>query len=129
MNERMPARLIGIDVSTDDAKAMAGFYADVLCVELKELVAGEFTLHRGTLDNDTRIMFVPGALRGATGKGNRFQLNFHVGDVRSAFEAAVKAGGTELEPVVIGDGYARAAVRDPDGNSIVLIEPDPAVLE
>jgi predicted enzyme related to lactoylglutathione lyase/quinol monooxygenase YgiN len=53
--------------------------------------------------------------------GHSFYLQ--VDDVAAALQRALSAGGTALMPPTSIDGYRFAMVRDPEGNSLGLIEP------
>ena len=117
-------KLVKVDISTTKHAEMVRFYEALLGIELKPVEVGPHTMHAGRLpDGGLRIALAPAALTGVPAvAGNRAQLNFQVGDVEKTFEAALAAGGTELEPVTAQGGKKQASLRDPDGSSIVLVE-------
>ncbi len=119
--ERGP-QLVKIDISVVEMDQMVRFYRDALGGSLTAIPVGEFTLYVGRLPDGLGLALAPEEMTGVKATGNRIQLNFRVPDVGDVFERALRSGGTELEPVTTNGTQKTASVRDPDGNSVVLVQ-------
>ncbi len=103
------------------SEEMAAFYNQVFVAGLERIESGSLTLFRGTLAG-IPLLLCPAEIAGIDAKQNRLQLRFEVEDLQSVLRAAVENGGELLGEPDDGDGEVRAAVRDPDGNSIEFVQ-------
>jgi catechol 2,3-dioxygenase-like lactoylglutathione lyase family enzyme len=97
---------------------MAAFYNAVFDSGLRPFRAGGAVFWRGNLAG-VNLLLCPNEIAGVDARQARHQLLVAVPDLEAARRLAVQAGGTVESP----DGSSGTAiVRDPDGNTIELIE-------
>jgi len=104
-----------------DVPAMVAFYNSVFESDLKPWSAFGATLYRGTLGG-VGLQLCPNEVAGVVAEQNRHQLRFQVPNL-DAMLARVQAAGGALHGDLTQEGNKRlAAVEDPDGNTLELIE-------
>ena len=99
------------------------FYGAILNTEFKATEIEGFTLYGAQLDS-LEILLCPRELAEvdpAIGN-NTVQIRLVVEDIRVAHQNGLKNGGKEISGVAEKEHFAHASLRDPDGNSIELIE-------
>jgi predicted enzyme related to lactoylglutathione lyase len=108
----------GVIVSSDQPHGLAGFYRDVLGIDLEGTDHGPAAHYHGMIGK-TFVAILPRSIGG----DQAVTPSFAVHDVDAAV-AALTARGAELAlpPIDIGDGKRVAIVRDPDGNALRLVE-------
>ena len=118
----MQARIVGLTIAVTQGDAMADFYSRVFGASFSKRLVGSFELYQGTL-GQMNILLCPRELAGIEADQNRHQLTFAIDDVAKTYAVALSAGGSSIEPPNTGpDGRTTASVRDPDGNSIELVQ-------
>jgi predicted enzyme related to lactoylglutathione lyase len=119
-----PAKAVEIDkitIAVADLAKMKGFYGRALGIEFTDIDMQGAKLAVAKL-GALEILLCPKQLAGITATENTVQLRFVVADVKAAHAAAVAAGGASIAEPQDGGGRLTSAVRDPDGNSLELIE-------
>lgn len=114
-------RIDKVVIAVTDLDRMGTFYVEVFGAKLKDVDLGGAKLKAGTLGS-LEFVLCPKEVAGVQADQNTIQLRFVVEDITRAVEAATKAGGQVIDAVRSADGAKTAAVRDPDGNSVELIE-------
>ncbi len=106
-----------ITIATKDTDKMIAFYTKTFGAEIKKgdpISGGKI----GTL----QIVLCPREVAGVKAEQNTIQLRFVVADIEKTVKAAFEAGGTKIDPITDSGTAKHASVRDPDGNSIELIQ-------
>lgn len=109
-----------VTLAAIDVPAMVAFYNATLDCSLRPFRAGGAVLWRGDLAGIT-LLLCPNALAGVDAHQARHQLLLSVPDLRAARRLALEHGGSADEPVRSG-GRETVLLRDPDGNTLELIE-------
>lgn len=117
--------LDGLTIAVDNLEGMAHFYSRVLDAELYPRAFGPAQLYGGQMAG-LDLQLCPKEVAGIHATQNLHQLRFVVPNLEEALVVAVAAGGTREGAVVQAGGQRRGAVRDPDGNSIELVQVDKA---
>ncbi len=107
--------MVSIDkivIAVGKPEAMAKFYTEVFGARLKGIEMQGSTLYSGSLGN-LELILCPKSIAGIKAEENTIQLRFVVQDVAKTMDAAVKAGGKRID---------EGSIRDPDGNSMELIQ-------
>lgn len=107
-----------IVIFSDNPPLLAAWYREVFDLELLVSQEGFFGLHAGQA-----TLFIQ-----QTGEGHRpgqggVRPHFLVADCTDAYEQLSAAGAREILPVTDVGGELVAAVQDPEGNPIGLIQP------
>lgn len=106
-----------ITIAVGSMDAMVEFYTKTFGAVLEP--AGP--MRRGRMGS-LQLLFCPKEVAGVTAEQNTIQLRFVVGDLNATVRRASESGGCEIgERKTLGTARL-AAIRDPDGNSIELIE-------
>lgn len=121
----MVGTIHSVAIWTDDVRRLGAFYRDKLGLTVE-------------VDSDEFMVFAapePGATQLAIGKHSevsgtskepfRIMVDFLVSDCQAAFEE-LRAKGVEFtrEPSIDpGDGFVIATFKDPDGNTLQLLQP------
>ncbi len=106
-----------ITIATKDTDRMIDFYTKTFGAELKK----RDPISGGTIGN-MQIVLCPRDVAGVKAEQNTIQLRFVVADIEKTFKAALEAGGTKIDAITKAGKQTIASVRDPDGNSIELIQ-------
>lgn len=110
-----------VTIAVSSMPAMVEFYEALLDSKFDAVEMFENTLYRTDCEG-VEFLFCPKELAGVEAAINTVQLRLIVEDVQAAFERAMAAGGRSIsEPAVIEDRQL-AGLRDPDNNSIELID-------
>jgi len=110
-----------ITMAITNMEEMVQFYQNVLPLKLYPEVRGDYTIYLGKV-GDVEIIFCPKEIAGVNAAINTIQVRFVVPNVGKAFKNGLAGEGLEISnPQEIG-GDIHAALRDPDGNSLELIE-------
>ena len=114
--------LSGMTIAVHDYDAMRDFYAAVCCIEWMEVeLAPGMSILRVELAG-LMIQLCPASVAGVTAGDFRHQLRFVVGDLAAAIVAGEAEGGQLHGERVETETMRYAAMRDPDGNTLELIE-------
>lgn len=109
-----------ITLATTHTAAMVTFYNRVFEANLVPVSAYSSTLHRGSLAG-IELLLCPNEIAGVQAEQNRHQLRFRVPNLAQVLARVQAAGGT-IDVDQSGDQTARAAVRDPDGNTLEFVQ-------
>lgn len=105
---------------TDVEKALA-FYAAVFGIKFKTFNIEGNVLCSGLLGT-INIVLCPKSFAGIKASENTIQLRFVVNDIKQAIETGKKYSGEIINEIFQEDNEYYAALRDPDGNSLELIQ-------
>ncbi len=97
------------------------FYGAVFGVDFMPLELAGYQLYSGKLGK-MELMLCPSELAGVNTDINSIQLRFVVDDVRAALAKGLASGGTLISDVAEVDGRLHASLRDPEWNSLELIQ-------
>lgn len=114
-------RIDKVVIAVSDLGRMETFYVGVFDAKLRDVDLGGAKLKAGTLGG-MEFILCPKEVAGVKADQNTIQLRFVVEDIASAVEAATMAGGQIIDEIRSAEGAKTASVRDPDGNSIELIQ-------
>lgn len=109
-----------ITLASTHTAAMVAFYNSVFDASLVPIAAHGSTLYRGSLAG-IALLLCPNEIAGVQAEQNRHQLRFRVSDLAQVLERVQAAGGT-VDADQGDTQTARAAVRDPDGNTLEFVQ-------
>ena len=110
-----------VTLAATDLPAMTRFYNDVFQAGLQPAVVGGVTMQLGTLAG-FELLLCPNNVAKVDAALNRHMFRIVVDDVAGALERVRRSGGTVDGPATVVESRQLAAVRDPDGNTIELVE-------
>lgn len=110
-----------ITIAVGDINSMKNFYGQVLGVAFQPVEMFGSALYVGK-SGSIEWMLCPKEIAQVDAKVNTVQLRFIVEDVEKAYQAGLAAGGKDLNAPAIIEGRKHAALRDPDNNSLELVE-------
>lgn len=110
-----------ITLAVDNMAAMRNFYGGALGVSFVAVEMYGRQLYQSK-SGSIEILLCPKDLAQVTADHNTVQLRFVVPKLTRAYESALKNGGVPLTPPQQVGGTLQAALRDPDGNSLELIQ-------
>lgn len=110
-----------ITIAVSDMKMMEKFYSAVFGIEFKKHEMGDFYLLSGMADS-IQIMLCPKEMAGIEVDQNNIQLRFAIDDIEKVLKAGLQNFGTLIEELQKQGKVKFASLRDPDGNSIELVE-------
>ena len=110
-----------VTLGATNVPAMTRFYNEVFAAGLRPSPVGGVTMQLGTLAG-LELLLCPNEVAKVDAALNRHMLRIVVGDVADVVERVRRSGGTVDGPPAIVEGRRLAAVRDPDGNTIELVE-------
>lgn len=114
--------LRGLTLAVHDFAAMRDFYSAICGIEWEEIsLAPGANILRAQWGGLT-IQLCPAAVAGVTASDFRHQLRFAVPDLAAALAAGKANGGRLHGELIETDEMRLAAMRDPDGNTLELIE-------
>jgi predicted enzyme related to lactoylglutathione lyase len=120
----MPAAhlaLTDLTLATTDTPGMVAFYNAVFDAGLEPVAAYGTTLYRGRLAG-LGLLLCPNEIAGVDAQQNRHQLRFHVARLDEVIARAQATGGSLKGEIGEDRGRRLAAVVDPDGNTMELVE-------
>ncbi len=106
-----------VTIATRNTPAMAAFYSAVFGAGLKP--SGPVWV--GAIGS-VQLMLCPAKIAGVNVATNNVQLRFVVADIEAAVHQALESGGRRLNDIEQSNAGLTAAVRDPDGNSVEIIQ-------
>jgi len=110
-----------ITIAIENIKDTIEFYSGTFDLELTEIDCGDFKMYTGAI-NGIQLLFCPKSIAGVTATENTIQLRFVVANIESTIEQGINLGGTILNNIQDDNGIRTAALRDPDGNSIEIVQ-------
>ena len=114
-------RIDNITIAVDNIESIVDFYSNTFNLDLNEIDLGEFSMYVGNI-NDIQVLFCPKSIAGITAVENTIQIRLVVEKIEETIDKAIRSGGGKLGDIQISDGVKTAAIIDPDGNSIELIQ-------
>ncbi|MCP4580195.1 MAG: hypothetical protein GY839_01160 [candidate division Zixibacteria bacterium] len=97
------------------------FYSETFGISFNVMEIEGNKLYKGLL-GDIEILLCPKAFAGIEATENTIQLRFVISDISVAIDKGVKSGGTILNDIFKSEGISYASLRDPNGNSLELIQ-------
>ncbi len=110
-----------ITIAVAKMEQMRGFYTKAFNVNFNEIDCGDFSMWIGKL-GDIQLLLCPKDIAGIKADENTIQLRFVVEDIKASFENGIASGGSILNEIQTENEILTACFRDPDGNSIELIQ-------
>jgi len=117
----MTCRVAAITLAVKNVAPVQAFYEAVLGVEFSVRRVAGFDVAEAEV-SPLKLRLVPRALADVHAEENLHQLTFVVPDAQRAKSAALAHGGTLAGEPQVTAGGVRWGVRDPDGNSIELMD-------
>jgi predicted enzyme related to lactoylglutathione lyase len=108
-----------IVIACFNLKGMLAFYQNVFGLSFKDIKILQGVIYEAHFEG-LKITLCTATIAGIKAKDNRQQITFQVDDVKSYIENVEKFGGTIISELQEPENYLQVAVRDVDGNSIVL---------
>jgi len=113
----------GLVFYSPDAERLAGFYADVLGVQLEQASHGTQARHMEGLLGSVHLAFWDARQGHAPGTGPALVPSFRTADLDAAERALLERGAHRLhKPIALGEGKRVVGFTDPDGRPFRLIE-------
>ena len=118
MRPKLNARLVGIELYTDDLNRGRRFYADTLGLDLSEERAGRYAKFDGG------PAFVCLERKGSEPypSADKAVIFLEVPDLSDAVNAIGKERFVDVHPTSEGSARAWAVLHDPEGYNVVLVE-------
>ena len=113
-------QLAQMTLATTRTTEMVKFYDTAFGTGLKPTEAYGITLYNGSLAG-IPLTICPNEIAGVQAEQSRHQLAFRVADL-AAILLQVEAAGGSIEPTLSTDPLTQAILRDPDGNTIQLLQ-------
>ena len=110
-----------ITLAVSDTEEMKAFYESVLTTKFYIQTFGAYQLYTART-GDREVLLCPKDIAGVGAEGNTVQIRFVPSDVQKAFVRGLASGGSEISPPEKGESAVYAGLRDPDGNSVEIIE-------
>jgi predicted enzyme related to lactoylglutathione lyase len=110
-----------ITIAVEDISKMKDFYGKTFQIVFTDAIGSGATLATAKI-GALEVLLCPKKLAGITATQNTVQLEFSITDLDATYLAAMKNGGSSITKPQLVSGIRTAAVRDPDGNSIVFRE-------
>ena len=110
-----------ITLAVNKMQEMMTFYSAIFEVAFKPVELAGRQLHQAQL-GDMELLLCPNDLAGVDADINTVQLRFVIKDVGTAYERGLKNGGKTLTEVQEIEGNVHASLRDPDGNSLEIMQ-------
>lgn len=121
----MNASLIKLDLLCTDVHRMATFYQALFAVPFVEYEMAGLPFRVGQVPGLGPFQLVPASLMSVAVSGlNRFQLNLELEDGTRLADRLIAAGGEVEEPPQRDGDRLLFHVKDPEGNSLVILCPD-----
>jgi predicted enzyme related to lactoylglutathione lyase len=114
-------RLDRITIAVGDMDRMVAFYQQVFRTALEPRSFGPYTMYLGEIGG-IQFQLCPREAAGVSATENLHQLRFVVPDLKEGIAAALAAGGSQVGEVAVQGTRQFGCVRDPDGNTIELLE-------
>ena len=112
-------QLMQMTLATNRTNEMVKFYDSLFSTQFQPTNAFGTTLYRGTLAG-IPLVICPNEIAGVKAEQSRHQLSLRVADLSSLLQNVENAGGSIETP--IEDSSNSAILRDPDGNTIEVIQ-------
>ena len=112
-------QLTQMTLATSRTPEMVKFYDILFGTNLQAMEAYGTTLYHGTLAG-IPLVICPNEVAGVEAEQSRHQLAFQVDDLPALLQNVENAGGAIQTPV--SDSSTRAILKDPDGNTIEVIQ-------
>lgn len=112
-------QLTQMTLATTHTNEMVKFYNALFGTELQPTEAYGTVLFHGNLAG-IPLVICPNEIAGVEAEQSRHQLAFRVADLATVLSQVESAGGSIETPMT--DPLAQAILRDPDGNTIDVIE-------
>ena len=110
-----------ITIAVENIKKVANFYSKTFNIQLKEIDCGEFSMYAGKMGN-IQILFCPKSIAGITATENTIQIRIVVENIDETIDKGIQSGGEQINDIQVNNGVKVSALRDPDGNSIEIIQ-------
>lgn len=114
-------KLTEIVIACFDLEGMLAFYKNVFSISFVEIKILRGEIYEGHID-EVKVTFCSASIAEITAKDNRHQLTFTLVDIRSCIEKIEKFGGIFMNELEKKNDCLQIAIRDVDGNSIILKE-------
>jgi len=114
-------RIDKITIAVENVTGTTAFYSRTFNIGLQEINCGDFSMYVGMMA-DIQLLFCPKTIAGITATENTVQLRFVVEDIEETIANCSQSGGEVIAELQIDDKAKTVAFRDPDGNSIEVIE-------
>ena len=126
MSEPEQAVTISVDKITlaiQDMEACKLFYGLTLGIEFSPLEIQNFTLY-SAITPGFELLLCPRELAQVDNSitNNTVQVRIRVSDIQNTFDKAIRHGGQEIQPPQKAGEIILAGIRDPDGNSLELVQ-------
>lgn len=119
-----PVAIARVTLAATNVPAMTHFYNEVFAAGLRPSPVGGVTMQLGRLAG-LELLLCPNDIAKVDAALNRHMFRIVVDDVTSVVDRVRRSGGTVDGPPALSEGRRLAAVRDPDGNTIELVERQP----
>lgn len=98
---------------------MLAFYQNVFDIPFKTTKILQGFIYLGFID-EIQITLCPASMADIKAKDNRHQLIFLMDDVKNTIEKTKRYGGSKMQEIEETEDVLQVAIRDVDGNSIIL---------
>ena len=112
-----------ITLAINDMEACREFYSEMLGLEFVRLEVQDFTLYSASTQG-FELLLCPRELAQVDNSinHNTLQVRIKVSDIQNTFDKAIRHGGQAIQPPQRSGSVILAGIRDPDGNSLELVQ-------
>jgi predicted enzyme related to lactoylglutathione lyase len=114
-------RIDKITIAVENVVPTTDFYSKTFDIDLQEIDCGNFSMYVGMMA-DIQLLFCPKAIAGVTANESTIQLRFVVADIECTITSCIESGGEVIDELHIENKTKTVALRDPDGNSIEVVQ-------
>ncbi|MEP0985498.1 VOC family protein [Ekhidna sp.] len=114
-------KITRITLAVTEMEQMVKFYENVFQIHFEQVRMFDTILYRSSLGG-LELLLCPASIAQNTAKQNRHQLNLEVDNLELALSKVKKFHGTKMGDSNQKHGQIEVGIKDPDGNSMVLIQ-------
>ncbi|WP_462247920.1 VOC family protein [Ekhidna sp.] len=121
MDNSNSVKITGMTLAVFKMQEMVKFYSQVFQIQFEELSMFDSKLYKTSL-GDLDILFCPAELAQNTSTQNRHQLNFTINNLEDISKEIATLDGEIMGDVQNDGSSIRVGIKDPDKNTIELIQ-------
>ena len=106
-------------ISCTHTERMLVFYSQCFDMTFKEITIPQGRIYVSFIEQ-IKVTFCPSSITGITAKDNMHQFTFLIEGIKSILDKTKDYDGRIMQELENYDGFIQAAIKDIDGNSIIL---------
>lgn len=114
-------KVIEVVIACNKIDDMVAFYTNVFYLKFDQNKIPQGIIYESQT-NDLKLTMCPSKIAGITAKKNKQQLTFQINSIKRSMNKVEQLGGSIISKLQETANYRQIAIRDVDGNSIILRE-------